>query len=56
MREKEAVLAAWGFLEDGSLEPLSISLGRQESYNAWKWFLEDMVRRSLQEVLKWKQM
>ena len=30
-KEKEAVLVAWGFLEDGSLEPLSISLGNQES-------------------------
>jgi len=49
--EKEAVLVAWGFLEDGSLEPLSISLGNQESYNAWKWFLEDMVRRGLQEPI-----
>lgn len=50
-REKEAVLVAWGFLEDGGLEPLSISLGSQESYNAWKWFLEDMVKRGLQEPM-----
>jgi len=50
-REKEAVLVAWCFLEDGSLEPLSISLGNQESYNAWKWFLQDMVKRGLQEPL-----
>lgn len=50
-REKEAVLVAWGFLEDGSLEPLSISLGNQESYNAWKWFLQDMVKRGLQEPM-----
>lgn len=50
-REKEAVLVAWGFLEDGSLEPLSISLGSQESHNAWKWFLEDMVKRGLQEPI-----
>ena len=60
-REKEAVLVAWGFLfasanppecgEDGSLEPLSISLGSHESYNAWKWFLEDMVKRGLQEPM-----
>jgi putative transposase len=50
-REKEAVLVAWGFLEDGSLEPVSISLGNQESYNAWKWFLEDMVKRGLQEPM-----
>lgn len=50
-REKEAVLVAWGFLEDGSLEPLSISLGNQESYNGWKWFLQDMVKRGLQEPM-----
>ena len=50
-REKEAVLVAWGFLEDGGLEPLSISLGSQESYSAWKWFLEDMVKRGLQEPM-----
>ena len=50
-KEKEAVLVAWGFLEDGRLEPLSISLGSQESYNAWKWFLEDMVKRGLQEPI-----
>lgn len=50
-KEKEAVLVAWGFLEDGSLEPLSISLGSQESYNAWKWFLQDMVKRGLQEPI-----
>jgi transposase-like protein len=50
-REKEAVLVAWGFLEDGSLEPLSISLGNQESYNAWKGFLEDMVRRGMTEPM-----
>lgn len=50
-REKEAVLVAWGFLEDGSLEPVSISLGNQESYNAWKWFLEDMLKRGLQEPI-----
>jgi len=40
-----------GILEDGSLEPLSISLGNQESYNAWKWFLEDMVKRGLGEPI-----
>jgi len=50
-REKEAVLVAWGFLEDGRLEPISISLGSQESYNAWKWFLEDMVKRGLGEPM-----
>ncbi len=50
-KEKEAVLAAWGFLEDGSRELLGVSLGNQESYSAWKYFLEDMVHRGLEEPL-----
>jgi len=35
-KEKEAVLVAWAFLEDGSRELISISLGSQESYSAWR--------------------
>jgi len=50
-KEKEAVLVAWAFLEDGSRELLSVSLGNQESYNAWKGFLEDMIKRGLNEPL-----
>ena len=50
-REKEAVLAAWAFLEDGSRELIGVSLGNQESYNAWKGFLEDMISRGLNEPL-----
>ncbi len=50
-REKEAVLVAWAFLEDGSRELISVLLGNQESYNAWKGFLEDMVKRGLNEPL-----
>lgn len=46
-REKEAVLVAWGFLEDGSRHLISVSLGNQESYSAWKGFLEEMVSRGL---------
>jgi transposase-like protein len=34
--EKEAVLAVWTFLEDGSRELVSVSLGNCESYNVWK--------------------
>ncbi len=49
MQAQEAVLVAWGFLEDGSLELLSVSLGNQESYSAWKGFLEDMLRRGITE-------
>lgn len=50
-REKEAVLVAWAFLEDGSRELLDVSLGNQESYNAWKGFLEEMVSRGLNAPL-----
>lgn len=50
-KDKEAVLVAWGFLEDGSLELLSVSLGNQESYSAWKGFLEDMVKRGMTEPM-----
>lgn len=50
-REKEAVFVAWGFLEDERLELLSVSLGNQESYGAWKGFLEDMVRRGIKEPM-----
>lgn len=50
-KEKEAVLAAWAFLDDGSRELLGVSLGNQESYNAWKGFLEEMVSRGLDEPL-----
>jgi transposase-like protein len=50
-REKEAVLVAWAFLEDGSRELISVSLGNHESYSAWKGFLEDMIKRGLDEPL-----
>lgn len=50
-KEKEAVLVAWGFLEDGTLQLLSVLLGNQESYSAWKGFLEDMVRRGMTEPM-----
>jgi putative transposase len=50
-KEKEAVLVAWGFLSDGRRELLGVNLGSQESYSAWKGFLEDMVKRGLKEPL-----
>jgi transposase-like protein len=50
-KEKEAVLVAWAFLEDGSRKLLSVSLGNQESSSAWKGFLDDMVRRGLREPM-----
>ena len=49
--EKEAVLVAWAFLEDGSRELIGVSLGNRESYNAWKGFLEDLVRRGMSEPM-----
>ncbi|MEW6054952.1 MAG: IS256 family transposase [Nitrospirota bacterium] len=50
-REKEAVLVAWAFLEDGSRELVSVSLGNRESYNAWKGFLEDLIKRGMSEPM-----
>lgn len=50
-REKEAVLVARAFLEDGRAELISVDLGNQESYSAWKGFLEDMVKRGLNDPL-----
>jgi len=43
-REKEAVLVAWVFLENGSRELVGVSLGNSESYSAWKGFLEDLLK------------
>lgn len=50
-REKEAVLVAWAFLEDGRRELVGVSLGNRESYNAWKGFLEDLVQRGMGEPM-----
>lgn len=49
--EKEAVLVAWAFLQDGSRELIGVSLGSQESYSSWKGFLEDFVRRGMAEPM-----
>jgi len=49
--EKEAVLVAWAFLEDGSRELVGVSLGNRESYNAWKGFLEDLIRRGMSDPM-----
>jgi transposase-like protein len=49
--EKETVLVAWAFLEDGSRELVSVSLGNRESYNAWKGFLNDLVARGMGEPM-----
>lgn len=50
-REKEAVLVAWGFLEDGSRELIGVMLGNQESYGSWKGFLDDLIGRGLKEPM-----
>jgi transposase-like protein len=49
--EKEAVLVAWAFMEDGSRQLVSVSLGNRESYNAWKGFLEDLIKRGMSEPM-----
>jgi transposase-like protein len=46
-KEKEAVLVAWAFLEDGSRELVGVSLGSSESYSAGKGFLEDLLKREM---------
>ena len=50
-KQKEAVLVAWAFMEDGSRALVSVSLGNGESYNAWKGFLEDLIRRGMSEPM-----
>ena len=49
--EKETVLVAWSFLEDGGRELVGVSLGNTESYTAWKGFLEDLTRRGMGEPM-----
>lgn len=46
-RDKEAVLVAWAFLEDGRRELIGVSLGNQESYGSWKGFLGNLVQRGM---------
>jgi transposase-like protein len=43
----EAVLAAWGVAQDGRKVLLSLSVGHAETYDAWRDFLRDLVRRGL---------
>ena len=50
-RGKEAVLVAWGFLEDGSRELIGVMLGNSESYGSWKGFLDDLLARGLKEPM-----
>ena len=50
-REKEAILVAHGIREDGSRVLLGVCLGSQESTEAWKLALDDLVARGLREPL-----
>jgi putative transposase len=50
-KQKEAVLVAWAFMEDGSRELVSVALGNGESYNAWKGFMEDLIKRGMGEPM-----
>lgn len=49
--EKEAVLVATAYLEDGERVLISVELGNRESYNSWKLFIEDMKMRGLRDPL-----
>jgi transposase-like protein len=48
---KDAVLIAYGILEDGSVETLSINLGHSESDRSWGEFLSDLKTRGLADPL-----
>lgn len=48
---KDAVLIAYGILEDGSVETLSIDLGHTESDRSWGEFLGDLKARGLSDPL-----
>ncbi len=50
-KEKEAILVAQAFLEDGKRVLLSVAPGLRESYGAWKAFLGDMKERGLRDPL-----
>jgi transposase-like protein len=44
---KQAVLVAYGVLEDGSFELLSIGIGNSESDKTWEEFIVDLKKRGL---------
>jgi len=48
---KQAVLLAYGVLEDGSFELLSIGIGHSESDETWNKFIVDMKDRGLADPL-----
>jgi transposase-like protein len=48
---KQAVLLAYGVMEDGSFELLAVGLGHSESDKTWKEFIVDMKKRGLADPL-----
>ena len=48
---KEPVLVAYGYRTDGQKVLLHVSPGNRESYDNWKTFLQEMVRRGLKTPL-----
>ena len=48
---KEAILCAWAILSNGHKIMLNLSLGNKESYECWREFFRDMIRRGLRYPL-----
>jgi putative transposase len=46
-RPREGLLCAWGICEDGRKVLLHLSVGNTESYESWREFLRDLVKRGL---------
>jgi putative transposase len=46
-RTREGVLAAWGICRDGRRVLLHLALGNTESYENWREFLRDLVKRGM---------
>jgi transposase-like protein len=46
-RTREGLLCAWGICEDGRKVLLHLSVGNSESYEGWRDFLRDLVKRHL---------
>jgi putative transposase len=46
-RTREGLLCAWGIGEDGRKVLLHLSVGNTESYESWREFLRDLVKRGL---------
>lgn len=44
---KEAILCCWGILSNGNKVMLNLSLGNKESYECWRDFFRDMIKRGL---------